>query len=74
MTHPDWVLRHKKKGTEIRFIKGKYYLYEAKSKWNKEKGRSQKITGQYLGRITETGLIVPKTKQKEEKQQKVQYQ
>jgi transposase len=71
MAHPDWVLKHKKKGVEIRLIKGKYYLYEVKSKWNKEKGRPQKITGKYLGRIIETGLVVPKIKQKEEKAAKV---
>lgn len=67
MAHPEWVLNHKKKGTEIRLIKGKYYLYQVKSKWNKEKGRPQKITCKYLGRITETGLVVPKVKQKQEK-------
>ena len=60
--YPDWVLKHKTKGTNISRIKGKYYLYAVSSKWNKEKGRAQKITTEYLGRITEEGLIAPKSK------------
>jgi len=60
--YPDWVLKHKIKGTNISQIKGKYYLYAVSSKWDKEKGRAQKITNEYLGRITEEGLILPKSK------------
>ena len=71
MAHPDWVLKHKKKGSEVRFIRGKYYLYQVKSKWNKEKGRAQKITGKYLGRITEeAGFIESKLKQRQNKTEK----
>jgi len=58
--YPDWVLKHKQKGTNISCIGGRYYLYAVGSKWNKEKGRAQKITKEYLGRITEEGLISPK--------------
>lgn len=58
-THPQWVLKHKKPGTELRLMKGRYYLYEVSSRWNKEKKRAQKITGKILGRITEDkGLIL----------------
>ncbi len=46
--------------TNISCIRGKYHLYEVTSVWNKEKGRAQKKTGKYLGRITEEGLIHPK--------------
>ena len=60
--YPDWVLKHKKKGTNISKIGDKYYLYEVTSKWNKEKGRAQKITKGYLGRITEEGFIPKKEK------------
>lgn len=62
MGYPDWVERHKTKGTNISCINGKYYLYAVSSVWNKEKGRAQKITGKYLGRITEDGLVPPKSK------------
>ncbi len=56
--HPQWALKHKRKGTELRLIKGTYYLYEITSKWNPEKKRSQKITLGLLGKITrENGFI-----------------
>ena len=61
MAHPDWVLKHKRKGTQINCVNGHYYLYEVSSVWNKEKGRAQKITKAYLGTITEDGLRPPKT-------------
>lgn len=60
-THPKWAIAHRKPGTELRFIRGKYYLYKVHSRWNPKKGRSQKITGQMLGRITqEHGMIESK--------------
>ena len=57
--HPEWALKHKKPGTELRLMKGRYYLYEVSSKWNKEKKRAQKITGKILGRITEDNGFKP---------------
>lgn len=62
MAYPEWVERQKQPGTNISCIRGKYYLYEVTSVWNKEKGRAQKKTGRYLGKITEEGLIPPKEK------------
>jgi len=58
--HPDWALKHKVKGTELRLIRGKYYLYEISSKWNPEIKRAKKITGKYLGRITEHAGFIKK--------------
>jgi len=55
--YPEWVEKHRQKGTNISRINGKYYLYKVSSKWNKEKGRAQKKTDAYLGRITEDGFI-----------------
>ena len=52
MAYPEWVLKHKAKGTQINCVNGHYYLYEVSSVWNKEKGRAQKITKAYLGTIT----------------------
>lgn len=57
--HPEWALKHKKPGMELRLMKGRYYLYEVSSKWNKEKKRAQKITGKFLGRITENKGFTP---------------
>ena len=28
--YPEWVMKHKKKGTNISCINGRYYLYEVK--------------------------------------------
>jgi len=56
--HPNWATKHKRKGTELRLINGRYYLYEVSSKWNPKKKRAQKISGKILGRITkENGFI-----------------
>ena len=65
MAYPEWVEKQRRPGTNISCIRGKYYLYEVTSVWNKEKGRAQKKTGKYLGRITEEGLIPPKEKKSE---------
>ena len=63
MGYPEWVEKYRQKGTNISCIRGKYYLYECTSKYDPEKKRARKITGAYLGRITEDGLIPPKKKQ-----------
>jgi len=56
--HPKWATQHRLPGTELRLFNNKYYLYEVSSRWNPEKGRAQKITGKFLGRITkEEGLV-----------------
>lgn len=60
--YPDWVLRHKKPGTNISKIGNKYYLYEVGSVWDKEKKRARKITKSYLGRITEDGFAPKKAR------------
>lgn len=60
MAYPEWVEKQRRPGTNITCIRGKYYIYEASSHWDKEKKRSVKKTGKYLGRITEEGLIPPK--------------
>jgi len=59
MTHPDWVMKHKAKGTEIRKFRNYYYLYKIRSEYDKEKKRAKKITEKFLGKITEEGLINP---------------
>lgn len=58
--HPEWALKHKTKGTEIRKINNGYYLYEITSRWDKEKKRPVKVTKGMVGRITESGLIKSK--------------
>lgn len=58
--YPKWVLDQKRPGTEIRLINGKFYLYEAKCVYDKNSKKGRKVTGKYLGRITEAdGLVAP---------------
>lgn len=62
-SHPDWALKHKSKGTELRHIHGRYYLYEVSSVYDKKKKRAQKITGSIIGKITEKdGLVLSEKK------------
>jgi hypothetical protein len=60
--HPEWALAHKKKGTELRYIRGKYYLYEYKTIYDKQNRRPKKISGRLLGAITEEGGFVASEK------------
>lgn len=64
-TYPDWVMEHKKKGTYINVVKGKYYLYAAHSERVKGTNKVKRISDGYIGRITqEDGLIPAKEKVK----------
>ena len=67
--HPEWALAHKRKGTELRLLNGKYYLYQVSSKWDSEKKRSIKITEKFLGKITESEGFVESEKARLRRQQ-----
>ena len=71
MAHPDWVMKHKTKGTEIRKIGKYYYIYKVRSEYDKEKKRAKKITEKFLGKITEDGLIKPKLERALESQKNI---
>ena len=61
--YPDWVLKHKKKGTYINYVKGKYYLYAAHSERIPGTKKVRRVSDGYIGRITkEEGLIPAKDK------------
>lgn len=57
--YPNWVRKHKRKGTAIHKIGKNFYLYEITSKWDKDLKRAKKITKGYLGIITPDGLKEP---------------
>ena len=59
MSHPEWALKHKIPGTEVRCIRGKYYLYGYTTVWSKEKKRPQKKTTKQVGIITEEFGLIP---------------
>lgn len=66
--HPDWAVKHRRPGTELRCINGRYCLYECRCVYDKEKKRNRKITGKYLGSITEEGGFKPSKKRLLEKE------
>ena len=57
---PTWVLKYKTKGTNIILKNGKYYLYKVHSERRKDKTYPVLVTDEYLGVITENGLIKKK--------------
>jgi hypothetical protein len=59
MAYPDWVLKHKQKGTYVNCVKGRYYLYAAHSKRIPGTGKVNRVCDGYLGRITEADGLIP---------------
>lgn len=51
--HPEWATKFRKPGTELRFIKNRYYLYEYKTIYDAISKRPKKISGVCLGSISE---------------------
>jgi transposase len=71
MELPKWVLKHKKKGTEVRRLNGRYYLYKISSRWDPGKRRAKKVTEKFLGTITEDGMIKPRHERMKESMKNV---
>jgi len=63
---PDWVLKHKKKGIEIEQKGNNYYARRIGSVWDPSKGRSQKVTLEYLGKVTPERIVPSIRKRKAE--------
>jgi len=59
---PAWVQKFKEPKTEIRYIKGTYYKYSVEYRYNANKKRTDKITLELLGKITEVDGFVPSPK------------
>jgi len=56
--HPDWATDLRLPGTELRLIRGRYYLYAVSSKYDPTLKRAKKVTGKLLGTITqENGFL-----------------
>lgn len=60
--HPDWAVKFRRPGTELRFINGRYCLYECSCEYVKETKKRKKKTGKYLGSITEKEGFKPSKK------------
>ena len=61
MSFPDWVEQQKMPGFEIKKIGDGFYMYKRKSRWDKNKKKSVKVTGEYIGVVTPQG-VVPRKK------------
>lgn len=61
--HPEWALIHKKPGTELKLINGRYYLYGVKSVYDKTTKRSKKVSFGIQGSITAEKGFIPSEKQ-----------
>lgn len=57
--YPDWVLKHKKKGTYVNKVGDKYYLYAAHSERVPGTDKVKRVSDGYLGRITEKDGFIP---------------
>lgn len=66
-THPAWALAFKKPGTELRCIRGRFYLYEYKTVYDNVRKRPKKISGKLLGSVTQEDGFVPSRKRELEK-------
>jgi transposase len=66
MVLPEWVENQKKQGFEIKKIGNGYYMYKRRSRWDKEKKKAVKVTGEYIGVVTPDGII-PRKQRLDEK-------
>lgn len=63
MEKPDYVANFiRPANTEIKFIRGHWYLYERSNVYDPQLGRSRKKSGKILGSITEHGLVPSKAR------------
>ncbi|MDD7473947.1 MAG: transposase [Bdellovibrionota bacterium] len=62
--HPEWATKFREYGKELRCINGKYYLYSYSNKYDPDRGRSVKVTGKLLGRITKEEGFIPSEKRR----------
>jgi predicted transposase YbfD/YdcC len=59
MAFPEWALKFKTTNTELRCIRGRFYLYNMTSAWDPEKKRPKKVTLGQIGTITEEDGLIP---------------
>jgi len=57
--HPDWATKYKRKGSELRCIRGRYYLYEVKCIKDEKLKKWKKVTLKQIGVITEEDGLIP---------------
>ena len=66
IAHPEWATQHRKPGTELKYIHGRYYLYGVKSQYDSVSKKAKKLSLGIIGSITQDdGLVLsPKAEMK----------
>ncbi len=59
---PPEIARFRQKGTQIKFVRGHWYLQRVTSKWDKQAKKVRKVTLGYVGRVTPEGVIPRRTR------------
>jgi transposase len=54
---PESILKHRQPGTEIKKVGDKYYMQRITCKWIPETRQRKKVVLEYLGQVTEEGLV-----------------
>jgi transposase len=65
---PQWAVQHRTAGTELKKIKGKYYLYKVSSVYDRQLKKTRKVSLDIIGSISEEHGLVPSHKAKLKKQ------
>ena len=57
--YPEWIQKHRKEGTTVKNIRGKYYLYRRVTSKRVEGKKNPQPVYEFLGTITEEGIVPP---------------
>lgn len=60
---PPEIARHRLPGTQIKCIRGRYYIQRVTSRWDPEKQKVRKVVLEHIGTVTEAGIQPKKTVQ-----------
>ena len=64
LTRPEWATQHRKSGTELKYIHGRYYLYGVKSQYDPPSKKAKKLSLGIIGSITKDDGLFYRLKQK----------
>ncbi len=59
---PPEIARHRTPGTQIKRIRGKYYLQRVTSRWDKAAHKVRKVVLEHIGMVTPEGVVPKKTR------------
>ena len=61
---PPEIARHRKPGTQIKCIRGHYYLAKVTSRWDPVAKKVRKVFVEHLGTVTEEGVVPRRSKRR----------